>query len=191
MNQLDLFYELQRYDSITNSQKVCAAVALCILQKINRETIIAGGAPRDWLFDRHAKDIDIYIQSDKGESNWEFEKVISNALASRVVDITTTSDYLANLDNGVLGVFDIKDCYMPIQVIRGDRPPLTMLDTFHCSLSRAYARLASDNKLVVQGNWEFQLSREYKMNMIKKKFDPKYIAKIREKFPDFTEVYEQ
>lgn len=192
MKQLDMFEELQRQDLILTSQKTCAYAALKRLKVVDSQAIVAGGAPRDWLFDRQAKDLDIYVQGIAGETNWQFEERIALALESKVVDITSTNDYLTNLDNGVIGVFDVLDCYMPIQVIRCDRAPLSMLDTFHCSLSRVYAMPSgADNSLYLTGNWEFNLGKQYKMNMVKKNFDPKYIAKIRAKFPDFTEVYAQ
>lgn len=193
MKQLDIFHELDLHDTLIKAQKTCAYSVLKMLKVIDNDVVIAGGAPRDWLFDRQAKDIDVYLRGINGESNFDFANRISQALDnSRVEDVTSTNEYVLNMNNGVLGVFNVHSCYLPVQVIRCDRAPLGMLATFHCSLSKAFALPSGiDNNLSISGNWEFDLSRKYHMNMIKKDFDPKYISKIQQKFPNFTQVFEQ
>jgi hypothetical protein len=192
MKQLDFIEEFAMYDSVITGQKTCAWSALHLLKVVDSNAVVAGGAPRDWLLGLQAKDLDIYVQGLKNESNYDFAQRIQIALESEIEDVTSTNDYVLNLDNGVIGVFNVKGCYMPIQVIRCDRQAVSMLSTFHCSLSRAYAcRTGLDNNLLVTGNWEFELGQKYKMNMVIKNFDPKYIDKISTRFPEYTLVYEQ
>ena len=105
--------------------------------------------------------------------------------------------YINSLDNGVVAVFNVKNCFMPIQIILCDRLPIEMLHAFHGSLSKAsYTRgyywdyLTNPTDYELDTSVEFDISKQFKVHLVRKTDDPKYIAKVKAKYPNFTTVYE-
>jgi hypothetical protein len=182
------------------SQKVCANAALNMLHIVDPHSCILGGAPRDWALGNPAKDLDIYIHGYPNESRDSIMSRISQALdlqENELEDVTKNSYYMHSLDNGVAAVFNVKNCFMPIQIILCDRLPIEMLRRFHGSLSKAsYTRgyywdyLNNVDDYELETSVEFDISKEFKVHLVRKGDDPKYIAKIQAKYPDFTTVYE-
>lgn len=180
------------YTNSIEAQKNCAKVALKLLGKIGLNPMILGGAPRDWLHDRPAKDLDIYIQFD-GCLMATIDKIQSALFlnSNEIVDITTTSDYLKNKDNGVLFVFNILNLAMPVQIILCDRKPKEMLNIFMGSLSQAFATYNKDNDtLDASGTYTFKLGQKFKVHFLHKTDDPAYIAKVANKYPDYQLIVE-
>ena len=86
---------------------------------------------------------------------------------------------------------------MPIQIILCDRLPIEMLHAFHGSLSKAsYTRgyywdyLTNPTDYELDTSVEFDISKQFKVHLVRKTDDPKYIAKVKAKYPNFTTVYE-
>jgi hypothetical protein len=182
------------------SQQVTADAVLRMMFVIDPNSCILGGAPRDWALGNPAKDLDVYIQTAVGEPSEITMKRIMLAMdlqEDEIEDITSSSYYVAGIDNGVQYVFNIKNCYMPIQVIVCDRKPIKMLDVFHGSLSKvSYVRLADwdpfDNyaKTGIETTMEFDISKKFQVHMVYAKDDMRYINKVTAKYPYFTTVYE-
>lgn len=177
-----------------NKQQTCAATALRLLNRAGFNAVILGGAPRDWLHDRLAKDLDIYIQYDQSkEQLFSVMNKIESALylePYELVDITSQCDYVRNIENGVTHVLNVLNLAMPIQIILCDREPMKMLEVFHGSLSQAYATHEVSG-LNVKGSKVFELGKRFKVHFIKKEDDPKYIQKVTEKYPDYMPVFEK
>jgi hypothetical protein len=182
------------------SQKTCANAALNLLHMVDPDSCLLGGAPRDWALGNVAKDLDIYLRPFPMESRESTMARVAQALSlehTEVDDVTNDSYYMHSKDNGVLGVLNIKNCFMPIQIVLCDRAPLEMLYTFHCSLSQAYYirdhswtyPLTSD-AYRLETTMEFDIGKQFQVNLIKKNSDPRYIAKIQAKYPNYTPVYE-
>jgi len=182
------------------SQKSCAHAALNMLHMVDPDSCILGGAPRDWALGNPAKDLDVYLRGYPNESRDSIKARVSQALELQIdelEDVTKDSYYMHSLDNGVLGVLNVKNCFMPIQIVICDRLPIDMLDTFHGSLSQAYYvrgyrwnYLNNSDDYELDTSMEFDISKQFKVHLIKKNDDPKYIAKIQSKYPEFTPVYE-
>jgi len=182
------------------SQKTCANAALNLLHMVDPDSCLLGGAPRDWALGKVAKDLDVYIRPFPMESRDSTIARITQALSldhNEIEDVTNDSYYMHSKDNGVLGVLNVKNCFMPIQIVLCDRAPLEMLYTFHCSLSQAYyVRDHSWNYPLnadayrLETTMEFDISKQFQVNLVKKNSDPRYIAKIQAKYPNYTPVYE-
>jgi hypothetical protein len=182
------------------AQKACANAVLNMLHMVDPDSCILGGAPRDWALNNIAKDLDVYIRGYHNEPRESVMARVSQALelqSNEIEDVTKDSYYMHSLDNGVLGVFNVKNCFMPIQIILCDRLPIDMIDTFHGSLSKAYyirgynwSYLDNPTDYELDTNIEFDISKQFKVHLIKKTDDPQYIKKIQAKYPDFTPVYE-
>ncbi len=182
------------------SQKTCANAALNLLHMVDPDSCLLGGAPRDWALGKVAKDLDVYLRPFPMESKDSTIARITQALSlehNEIEDVTNDSYYMQSKDNGVLGVLNVKNCFMPIQIVLCDRAPLEMLYTFHCSLSQAYYvrdhgwdyPLNSD-AYRLETTMEFDIGKQFQVNLIKKNSDPRYIAKIQAKYPNYTPVYE-
>lgn len=191
---------IMKNTKIIESQMNCANAVLRMLHMVDPSSCILGGAPRDWALGNPAKDLDVYIQGYPSESRDSVLSRVAQALelqANEIEDVTNDSYYMQSKDNGVLAVFNVKNCAMPIQIIMCDREPITMLDTFHGSLSKvSYTRVPSwhylnqDNYLDLFTSNEFNISKQFKIHLVKKSDDPKYIAKVQSKYPEYTVVYE-
>jgi hypothetical protein len=182
------------------SQKTCANAALNLLHMVDPDSCLLGGAPRDWALGKVAKDLDVYLRPFPMESKDSTIARITQALSlehNEIEDVTNDSYYMHSKDNGVLGVLNVKNCFMPIQIVLCDRTPLEMLYTFHCSLSQAYYvrdhswdyTLNSD-AYRLETTMEFDIGKQFQVNLIKKNSDPRYIAKIQAKYPNYIPVYE-
>jgi len=192
--------KIEMKSQIIESQKNCAIAALNMLHMVDPNSCILGGAPRDWALGNPAKDLDIYIHAYPNESRDSVESRISQALELQVNElenVTNDSYYTHSLDNGVVAVFNVKNCFMPIQIILCDRLPIEMLHAFHGSLSKAsYTRgyywdyLTNPTDYELDTSVEFDISKQFKVHLVRKTDDPKYIAKVKAKYPNFTTVYE-
>ena len=192
--------KIEMKSQIIESQKNCAIAALNMLHIVDPNSCILGGAPRDWALGNPAKDLDIYIHAYPNESRDSIESRVSQALelqANELENVTNDSYYAHSLDNGVVAVFNVKNCFMPIQIVLCDRLPIDMLDTFHGSLSQAYYirgykwdYLYNSEDYELDTSMEFDISKQFKVHLIKKNDDPQYIKKIQAKYPEFTPVYE-
>ena len=187
-------------NEIIESQRICAIAALNMLHIVDPDSCVLGGAPRDWALGNPAKDLDIYIRGYPNESRDSIKARVSQALelqADELEDVTKDSYYMHSLDNGVIGVLNVKNCFMPIQIVICDRTPFDMLDTFHGSLSKvSYSRgynwnyLSNSQDYELDTSIEFDISKQFKVHLVKKSDDPRYIAKIQIKYPNFTVIYE-
>lgn len=182
------------------SQKQCANAVLSMLHMVDPRSCILGGAPRDWALGNPAKDLDVYIQGYPDESRESIALRVSQALDledGELEDVTSDSYYMHSKDNGVLGVFNIKNCYMPIQIVICDRKPIDMLNTFHGSLSKVSYRRSliwnptkRDDAFILDTTIEFDISRQFKVHLIRASDDPRYIAKVQAKYPEFIAISE-
>lgn len=181
-------------------QKNCANAVLSMLHMVDPDCCILGGAPRDWALGNYAKDLDVYLQGYPNESRESISSRVAQALElqeGEIEDVTKDSYYMHSLDNGVLGVLNVKNCFMPIQIVICDRLPIDMLDKFHGSLSKvSYCRnynwdyLKNHDSFSLDTSLEFDISKQFKVHLVKKSDDPKYIAKIQRKYPEYTVIYE-
>ena len=185
-NKLDMLYEIER-------QQTCASTALRLLKQNGLDAVILGGAPRDWLHDRPAKDLDIYIELKTDFSFMATIELIEKALCLEpyeLQDITTQSDYLRNKENGVKHVFNVLNLAMPAQIILCDRAPMEMLKVFHGSLSQAYAEYSKALGFRVEGTKVFELCKRFGIHLVKKDDDQRYITKVADKYPTYKTIYE-
>lgn len=174
-------------------QKTVANAALRLLNNAGfNDAMVLGGAPRDWLHNNAAKDLDIYIEY--SGSLMDMVERIKRALflqPHELQDVTSTSDYLKNKDNGVLYVFNVVNLAVPVQIIICDRPPLKMLEVFHGSLSQTYAYHNVDSgNLDVRSSSTFVLGKRFLVHFVRKTDDPVYISKVTRKYPQYLLRYE-
>jgi hypothetical protein len=178
---------------IKQQQTIAGAALRLIRQEIDPEAMIMGGAPRDWTYGQLAKDIDIFTRALTNESADSIKNRIADALFTDekyIYDLTSGSPYLANKDNGVLFVFEVRTLLLPVQIIVCDREPVKMLDTFDLSICKVYASKGKDfNSVEIYTTEVFDLSKRYNICLASKTSEDR-IYRIREKFPTMTVIHD-
>ena len=170
-------------------QKQIADYLLSKLEAIDPFCILAGGAPRDWFFEREATDLDIYLHIPKYFKFKVFEKQLAAIGITDTVFSSTfneDSDYRRNpLVRWVLSfVYDD----MPVQLIVMTESTFdSVVDHFPLSICKAWYKQGA---ICQTGKWS-QFGVTVARKAIVKTGEAYsaggwYIEKILAKFPDFT-----
>lgn len=173
---------------LIDSQKGQALKVLSALKKIDKDAIIAGGAPRDWYFKRGAKDLDCYFFLDR-KTLCEFDYITEGALESvgfKVIE--EKGGYRYKGDNpDLMQVFDVsmEGVGMPIQLMRWSSPLQNVnevLNTFATSLSCIYFDGEIHTTEVFDVGYKYNSS--IKLSGSNSNQTIKYMKKIKDKYPD-------
>lgn len=168
-------------------QKKLAFSVLEKLKELGFFAVVAGGAPRDWFFNRPAKDIDIFVQNIEtsltsaaivkifDETGWnlyskifeDYSDLMKKEQASKIskdyikanLEITKVSLGDSNFTNNkfVVCSFIIDD--EEVQLIFRDfqSNPATLVKSFGCTISEAY--FSENNKAVYSEHFYESLKR--------------------------------
>ena len=171
-----------------DTQMSVANIVLSKLELLDRNCIIAGGAPRDWYLGNLATDIDVYlhypiwttVRQRVGLLNELGLTVQSKHENWEVNEIYQTNHHIKQLYNcELLGE--------KIQVMFVDEPTFTsVVDTFPISISKAWYK-----KGTIGTTQDFKDSVKYKIlwkTVDNYKEDDKYITKIKAKFSDYLYI---
>lgn len=174
-------------------QKVVATEALRRIKDCIKHSYIVGGAIRNWLLDRPAKDIDFYV---KPKADFSYEDMCSLLSSAGLCDfylvgaVGNPEKYPTRVINYVLeGVFE----EMPIQVIvlKEMLSPERAVESFPIDISRVWATYYNDELLMgVSKECQHAFNSKHitvlhKPECIK---DITYIRKIQGYFPDWEFV---
>lgn len=136
---------------------------------------VAGGAPRDWFFNKISTDIDIFIDSDKNNDELGFEL---QALSDTPILLQTGENLPAHyVSEYISSVFTFDYKRKRIQVITKATPRSNILETFPCSLS-----MISYKDLAIVPEPIFMDTVTTGCVKFTKTCPPKYIQKIMSKF---------
>lgn len=171
-----------------DNQKSVANIVLSKLELLDRNCIIAGGAPRDWYLGNLATDIDVYLHypiwttvKQRVELLNELGLIVqSKHEAWKIPEIYETNHHITQLYNcELLGE--------KIQIMFVDEPTFTsVVDTFPISISKVWYK-----KGVIGTTDDFKNSIKYKVlykTVDSYKEDNKYLLKIKEKFSDYKYI---
>lgn len=161
-------------------QKQTAQVVFNTLCTIDNDCILAGGAPRDWYFNKPATDLDFFIYLPDLVSDTIIINLISYLF---VIDEIKNNAYTPYTKNPNLRfVFQINGYDVPIQIMVMNFKTDFVLDSFPLSISKIAWKdgvlyPSEDFNLGLKYNAIFQTSAGYGNNS-------KYFNKILSKFPD-------
>ena len=172
-------------DSRVERQQQIANIVMDTVQRITIDSIIAGGAPREWYFNKPATDIDIFFYLENLRTIKSVEDVIDlfqvkGLQITKMVHAEISENY-ANPD--IEDVFEGVYFDEKFQFILCNKPPVEVVHNFPVNMSRIWYKygkfhpfktfiIGAENKALIQMS-EGYGNRE------------KYMYKIIDKFPGY------
>lgn len=158
--------------------------ALECVENFDPTCIVAGGAPRDWHFNREASDIDLFFHYRENSLRWEVQNLLENSLGVSVSQKGGDSfpeHYKKNPN--LRRVFEVCQEGIKIQFMEMDKPTWDVVDKFPLSISKAWYKRGN-----IKLEKDFLIGEKHsaiiKTGNLYNNSDA-YIMKIRKKFPDF------
>lgn len=172
---------------MSNEIKKQKAIADRVLEKIelmDPSAIVAGGAPRDWHFDREAKDLDVFLYWRKDLNNGflknTLEKLGFNVSRKAWDESCEKPGYKRN--EIIHSVWDSEVDGFPVQFIICRSPTFGVVETFPLSICQAWYK---NGKVRTTRSFKTGENNKYilKTNDLYADGDD-YVARILKKFPD-------
>lgn len=179
-------------DELIKKQKGVANKIISQFKKMNYKILLAGGAPRNWYFNKPAKDLDFWIDSSNRCSDFETHLTIIDALNVNKLDnpfevkmYERTGEYTST--DFVKASYSclIDDIEVQFIMVKGN--PYNVVEKFGTSICMFY--FVGDN-IEMEKITEFSLA--HKIIYYQDGFDGiekgklyKHIEKIKSYFPDY------
>jgi hypothetical protein len=122
-------------------EKEIVAKYLYKINKLDRLAIVAGGCPRDWMLDRFANDIDVYVQLPS--ISLDLLHTLFDSIFGKANRNNSKATYYADLSNYikyVLGYY-VEGKLFQIIVLKDDYDRFKLLTDFKISSSQIFAYL--------------------------------------------------
>ncbi len=170
-------------------QREVADEILDKLSGIGIDAFLAGGAPRDWYFEKDASDLDFFFDSDGSTREQVMERL--EAAGIGVLRPSLSWQVTENVPAGYSGNPDLE--FVIEAAFKGERMQFmgvkdtsTVVENFPLSLCQATYKDGAITttrlfELGLQENMIFRTGKEYNSKQ-------DYFAKIKQKFPNFTYV---
>jgi hypothetical protein len=170
--------------SLTEQQKVADKI-LSILEGLDPTCIVAGGAPRDWLHGKDAKDIDIFMHMREDLSQSRIINMIERlGLFVRPVPLGKVDEINYRTNPDIRIVIDVQYEDVPIQIIIVNKPTYSVVNSFAFNICKVWYknkeihttpeyRYATANKVLIRTGDIFRSSEAY-------------TSRIRAKFPNYA-----
>lgn len=165
-------------------QKMVANWALECIEKFDPTCIVAGGAPRDWYFNKGASDIDLFFHFRENSLSWQVKDLLENSLGV-IVSQKGGDDFPEHYKRNpnLRRVFEISRDGVKVQFMEMDKPTWDVVGKFPISISKAWYKGES-----IKLEKDFLVGEKYsaiiKTGNLYNNSDA-YIKKIRKKFPEF------
>lgn len=171
------------FDEQIKQQKKIADTILHKLEIIDPHCILAGGAPRDWLLGKPAKDLDFYFCSNNPAYtvNTQLSRVGIEPTGGRdTTELETLYKTMKNLTRIIY--CSIENSSIQIQLMQMKTKTFGVLDDFACNMSKAWYKHSK-----VHVEQDFLLGYKAKAIILNEgyKEDDPYIKKIKSYFPDY------
>ncbi len=158
------------------------------LYYLDPSSIIAGGAPRDWYFDKTCSDIDVYFYYRPDISTSIVEDILTKVFDVDMKSLGSASSH-ANQehrylrDKNISNVWEFEYFGKTVQLIRRNIPTFGVTHSFALNLSMIWFK---NNGIVPEEPFlnGVKLKSIVKMNDLYCDGD-KYVQKIRNKFPTY------
>jgi hypothetical protein len=179
---------------LIKQQKQLADTILQKLEAADPDAICAGGAPRDWFFDKPARDIDIFMYQG---SEYCTMNNIGRKLKACGFDVSMkgfsadefTAVYQKNPD--IRAVYNVNcsdgtTTTTPVQIIVMKKSTYSLLDSFPLSICKVwykdgYVNTTTDFDITVASNVMFRTCKGYANS-------DEYIQKVQVKYPEFCKI---
>jgi hypothetical protein len=178
--------------------KEIAKEILAKLQTLDSRAILAGGAVRDWFFNKEAKDLDFYVDmgafpsGTSSDLHGTLKRVLEEVLGVELVSLRSAdgNPYLDENDEAGEGLKEVlegsfQDCHIQIMLYEG-KPLDYVIKYFNTSICQCYWE--GGNKLPKYLS-HFIASVGNKIITYKKgMLDSYHVAKMKGYFPEYTFV---
>lgn len=169
--------------SIVKAQQEYANSLFKKMMVVDPNCILAGGAPRDWFFEKGAKDLDFYIYQPILTCG---QRVIQLNNAGFEVENVGEDEPVSNYKNNknIMNVFNVKGADFPVQIISLRIPAFEIVDTFPVSISKIWYRPDCN----VRPTDDFILGNRMKSIFVTNEAygrNGRYIQKIKDKFKEY------
>lgn len=168
-------------------QKKIALEVLNKLQAYDSNVILAGGAPRDWMFGKPAKDLDVYLKYsdvDRLIETVEYLGLRPKKIAGNDLPKNYITDYLQR-------VIDVRYKFCDVQIMVGNIPTSQVIDKFDLSISQIC--MSKTGTIRASTNFDQGL-KDKTIRVISSRLgsNSPYCTKIKQKFPSwkFENPYE-
>lgn len=190
----DLLQEIDQEEAnrkLIKQQKQLADTILQKLEAADPDAICAGGAPRDWFFDKPARDIDIFMY--QGSEYYPLCN-IERKLKACGFDVSMkgfsadefTAVYQKNPDVHAVYDVDYPGSSTPVQIIVMKKSTFSLLDSFPLSICKVWYKnghvnTTTDFDITVASNVMFRTCKGYANS-------DAYIQKVQSKYPEFCKI---
>ena len=153
---------------------------LALLEDDLVDPLVAGGAPRDWFFDRLSNDIDIFIRNDEESFKAIHERLKRVPLLQRLSIKTTDQLPESYRSDNIDGVITFHFEFKTFQIICLKSNVEDFIAGFPCSICQI-----SYKDFVLRPRTEFMSSVRRQYLQFNDNASPPYISKIRSYFPNW------
>lgn len=173
---------------LIETQKQIAKEVLEELEVIDPTCILAGGAPRDWFFNKPASDLDFYIYDARcfGQSDWQkrLDKTLLDVKPLGFIEGETDEDYLSMKE--LRYVFEGEYYGVKIQVMIMNKSTYSSVVNHFCvDTSKIWWKGGS-----IIPTWDFLLAHATKTLKYNEGHEAKerYMLKMKEKYPTYRVI---
>lgn len=167
---------------INYQQEVAKKVFSIIKNKLDQYAIIAGGAPRDWYFEKPCKDVDIFINPTRNSAGWLTNFLVNEGcnVTKKVASTDLLEHYRSEHIRNVIW-FSYLGVEFNLIIVTGST--FNIVDTFPVSVSKIWI---SDKRFRYGKSVDFVLSEKCNIMFKTTEDDNResYIRKVRDKFPE-------
>lgn len=158
------------------------------LYHVDPSSVIAGGAPRDWYFDKECSDIDVYFYYRPDLDTGTVQRIIGDLFGVNLFEVGSSEmhekqEHRYLRDKNISNVWEFPFHGKMIQLIRRNIPTFGITHTFALNLSMIWFKNGHINpdEPFLDG---VKMKSIVKMNELYADGD-KYVQKIRNKFPSY------
>lgn len=176
--------------NIDEQQAVVVEVMRPLIDFIDRRCRVAGGAPRDWYFNKEARDIDIYLRCNAVSNILEFLSIFLECQVEEAVEVDV-SKYTVNQKLSINNIitFKYKDVEFQLIIIEGD--PETVGNSFCLDICDISAVLDGDS-IKIKTTRAFREAVAKEVITLRPGFSggllEEYVMKVAGYFPDFEVI---
>ncbi len=152
------------------------------MRLIDTTAVIAGGAPRDWSFNKEAADIDLFYYVDKDLSFYEVDTLLTKVLGLELELVNHSPLYEGNKQ--IRSVRNTQIDGVKIQLVQLYSPDARQcIENFPLNMCKFFYDLRGVH---IHRDAEVGMRHKVLVKLVEDYRNQPYIDKIKEKFPDYT-----
>lgn len=175
---------------VIENQKSIADELLALCETLDPTCILAGGAPRDWFFEKEAKDLDIFMYFRPDLSKSKVLRILKKHICDKIEPLDWSDEEGLNYERNpnIYSVYEFVFKGMKVQLVLLKKPSWDIVDTFAFNICKAWYK----NK---RCHYTKDFTKDYTSKTITKTgklyaCTEAYTQRIKSKFSDYHYVEE-